>query len=303
MTLLLQKQLDYVAETRIKRYRPSRWRRFIPRDGSVPTWADRVEHSQISMHGEPPVRIAPHGPVKNLPRVTISREAAYINILRFGYSYGYSIFDLERAQQTNVNLPATEAVATQTKVETFLDETAAGEHLADYGMPGLANISGKSPTTVSTKDAGGTVWFSGGQLNATFEEIAGDIQTGIEAVEDATLGNMQAGLVLLPQAQYRALYKARHPVTERSLLARLREDFPQVRFEYWHRLATADQAGTGPRMIVMATGEDVARMIIPQELTDGTPQQEPFSWVIPQWMSTAGMLIETPDAIAYYDGL
>jgi hypothetical protein len=53
----------------------------------------------------------------------------------------------------------------------------------------------------------------------------------------------------------------------------------------------------------MATGEDVARMIVPQELRDEIPIQQPLAVLIPQWMSTAGVLVETPTAINYTDGI
>ena len=312
MTILLQKQLDFVTTARIQQFRPSRFRSILPVDGSVPTWADRVQHSEFRMSGEhDPKLIGATGPVGDLPRPTISRADAFINILHFGYSYGYSIFDLERAAETNINLPATEATTVQGIVERFLDSIAAGEHLATKGLPGLFTLTCSAATamtalgtgavpllTACAKASGGTTW-----LSATFEEIARDVEASIKHVEMETLENRTANLVVIPPDRMFYLSTSRHALTNVSLLQQLQAAYPGVRFISWKRADLKDAAGTGPRMITMATGEDVARMIVPQELRDETPIQQPLAVLIPQWMSTAGVLVETPTAICYTDGI
>lgn len=310
MTILLQKQLDYVAAQRIQRFRPTKFRSILPVDGSVPTWADRVQHSEIRISGEAdPKQIGMTGPIGELPRPTLSRADAYITIFRFALSYGYSIFDLERAAQTNVNLPATEATANQQIFERFLDAVAAGAYLASKGIPGLLNLTntaatfGTATTTASrltacTKNAGGTAWS-----NATLEEIKRDISASIYQVNVNTFETYEANLILLPPASMYYLQESRNPGTDRSLLELIRASYPGVRFETWSRLALADQAGTGPRMVTMATGEEVARMIVPQEFRDEAPVNQPLAVVVPQWGSTAGVLVETPTAINYTDGI
>ena len=311
MTILLQKQLDYVAEQRIQLFRPAMFRSIVPVDNAIPTWADRVQHSEIRVSGEAtPQRIASTGPVGALPRVTLSRADAYINILHYGYSYGYSIFDLERAAQTKINLPATEATTTQTIVETFLDSVVAGEQLATEGLPGLVNQTATSVLfdaapngtasllTACAKAGGGTTW-----AGASFQEIARDVQASVQRVNLNTLQLFQAALVALPPAQMFYLRTTRHAVTNETMLSMLQAEYPQIRFVEWIRLATKDVAGTGPRMVTMATGPNIARLIVPQELRDETPIQQPLAVLIPQWFSTAGVLCETPQAICYTDGI
>jgi hypothetical protein len=311
MTILLQKQLDYVAEQRIQLFRPSVFRTIIPVDNSVPTWADRVQHSEIRMSGEAdPARIATTGPIGTLPRVTLSRADAYINILHFGYSYGYSIFDLERAAQTKINLPATEAVGTQTIVEQFLDAAVAGEKTTSHGLPGLVNqtatavaydgaaVATASLLTACAKAGGGTTW-----AGATYEEIARDIECSVQRVYLNTLQTYEATLVAMPPAQMFYLRTTRHTLQNVTLLSTLQAAYPSIRFVQWQRLATKDVAGTGPRLVTMATGPQIARLIVPQELRDEAPINMPLAVLIPQWFSVAGVLAETPQAICYTDGI
>lgn len=310
MTILLQKQLDYVAEQRIQLFRPSVFRSIIPVDGSIPTWADRVQHSEIRISGEAnPKRIGATGPIGQLPRPTLSRADAYINILHFGYSYGYSIFDLERAAQTKINLPAAEATATQDTVERFLDSMVAGEQTAAEGLPGLVNqtatavlfddaaVATASLLTACAKAGGGTTW-----VGATYEEIARDVECAIQRVNTNTLQTYEANLCAMSVERMFYLRTTRHTIQGVTLLSTLQAAYPTVRFVAWNRLKTKDVAGTGPRMVVMATGPQIARVIVPQELKDETPIMQPLAVLIPQWFSTAGVLCETPQAICYVDG-
>lgn len=311
MTILLQKQLDYVSTQRIQQFRPAKFRRIVPVDGSIPTWADRVQHTEIRVNGEADLKlIAPTGPVGELPRSTLSRADAFISILHFGYSYGYSIFDLERAAQTNIDLPATEAVTNQGIAERFLDRVAAGSFLASLGLPGILNVTNTAVTvdqaavataclmTACAKAGGGTTW-----VGATYEEIARDVEMALQRIYANTLELYTGNLVAMSPSRMFYLRTTRHPITQQSVLAQLQAEYPEVRFEAWQALATADAAGTGNRLLAMAQAPSVARMIIPQELKDDAPVQQPLAVLIPQWLSTSGVLVETPSAIVYVDGI
>lgn len=297
MTLVLSEELRYVTQSRKQKFRPSRFRSLLPIDSSVPTWATEVEHSEITESGEDPIVIG-NGTVKNLPTPTIDRSAGYIKILRFGYAYGYSDDEVEKAARLGIRLSDAKAVANQGRVERFLDSIAVGEKLATLGLPGIANDASVTVYTASTKTSGGTPW-----PNGTFEEIYADIAQSLDAIQTQTLENHTGALVMVPLVRYQLLARTMHPTMPISLLALLRQQLPGVRIESWNRLATKDAAGTGPRMITMATGEDVARMIIPSELVDDTPIRVPFGVEIAQSFKTAGVLIETPTAIAYTDGI
>jgi hypothetical protein len=297
MAFILADQLKHVTRYRVQRYRPNRFRSILPIDNSPPTWATTVEHSQITEAATDPAVVG-NGPVKNLPRPTIDKTAALIRILEFGYAYGWSEHEQEKAAKTGLMLSAALAVANQTAWERFLDAVAAGQRLTTLGLPGLLNIAGKAANQAGAKAGGGTAWAV-----ATFDEMIADVAQSIEAVETGTLENMAASQVILPVTHYNRLVRVMHPISGVSALQTLRSMYQGVTFRSWAKLALANAAGNGPRMVTMATGEDVARMIIPRELQDGTPVAEPGGIVIPQWGSTAGVLVETPDAIVYTDGI
>lgn len=298
--------LRHVTQAQIQLTRPARFRGILPIDGSVPIWATSVEHSQISMTGPEPVLIG-NGTIENLPRAAVDKARAFIGILSFGYAYGYADKEVTQCQKLGIQLPSTLATANSRIVEQFLDGIAAGRYFNGtgigtgfraYGLPGLLNNASVVIMTASTKNAGGTAW-----TGATFDEIVADVSNAIGVIEDQTLENREADLVIMSPGRLRLLKNTRHPVTRETAFALLQSSFPGVTFRSWQKTATADAAGTGPRMVVMARGNDVARMIIPQELTDDTPLRKPFGWEIGQQFSTAGVLVEDPSSILYVDGI
>jgi hypothetical protein len=310
---IYSEQLKAVEQARIQKTRPNKFRRILPVSGGYPAWVTTIETSVIAMQGARPVLLG-NGVAKNLPRANIDKTRATIGVLKFGYSYGYTDDEVIKCQREQIELPSTLAVGNSQLVESFLDEIAAGYYLTGtgwghtagsasdqypaLGLQGLLNHASVTILTASAKASGGTAWTS-----ATYEEIKRDVSYAIGAVYDDTLENREANLIVLPPARYRLLVESKHPVSERSVLRSLQEDFPGLRFEQWQKTATADAAGTGPRMLVGATGEDVARMVLPRELTDEAPMRVPFGWEIPQQFSTAGVLIEDPTALKYVDGI
>ena len=299
MTLLQTRDLQYITQSREQAFRPSQARVVIPVDNSVPDWAQQVEHSELRFSGEDPVLLS-SGAQKNLPVNTLDKATGTVNVFRFGMALDYNRFEIAAAQQTGVNLPATQVRQNSGKAERFLERIAAGDLQATYGLPGLLTNATliAAVQTASTKTGGGTTW-----ANGTFEELVDEIAIEIQSIREATYGNKVANLMIMPEACYQVVERRMHPFSSITVLEHVRKVHPSVRFEPWHKTNLADVAGTGGRVVTMAAGESTARLIIPTELTEDTPIVVPFGQQVPQYFSTAGVLIEDTTAMRYLDGV
>jgi hypothetical protein len=299
MTLLLERDLQYITQSREQVFRPSAARTVLPVDNSVPDWAMQVEHSQITFSGEDPVLLS-HGSAKNLPTSTIDKTTDTINVYRFGMALNYNQFEIAQSQRSGVNLSAMQVRQNAAKAERFLERIAAGDLQSTYGLPGLLTNATliAAVQTASTKTGGGTTWAAG-----TFEEIVDEVAVEIQNIRASTYGAKEANLMILPEVCYEVVERRMHPFSSMTVLDHLRRTHPDVWFVPWHKCNLAAVSGTGGRIVTMAAGESTARLIIPTELTEGTPVPIPFGEQVPQYFSTAGVLIEDTTAIRYLDGV
>lgn len=299
MTLLQTRDLQYITQSREQAFRPSKFRVILPVDNSVPDWAMQVEHSEIRFSGEDPVLLS-HGAQKNLPTNTLDKVTATVNILRFGLALNYNRFEINQAQQAGVNLSALQIRKNADKAEYYLERIAAGDLETAYGLPGLLTNATliTAVGTASTKTGGGTTWAAG-----TFEELVDEIAVEIQGIRSSTYGIKEANLMILPEVCYDVLERRMHPFSSMTVLDHVRRIHPEVTFVSWHKTNLANVGGTGGRVVTMAAGESTARMIIPSELTEDRPLPIPFGEQVPQYFSTAGVLIEDTSAIRYLDGV
>lgn len=299
MTLLQARDLLHITQSREQAFRPSQARAVLPVDGSVPDWAMQIEHSEIRFSGEDPVLLS-HGSQKNLPTSTIDKATGTINVYRFGMALNYNRFEIAQAARSGVSLSAAQVRHNANKAERFIERIAAGDLQTSYGLPGLLTNATliAAVGAASAKTGGGTTWAAG-----TFEELVDEIAVEIQGVRSATYGVKEANLMVLPEVCYEVLERRMHPFSSATVLDHVRKLHPGVRFVPWHKCNLANAAGNGGRVVTMAAGESTARLIIPVELTEDQPIPVPFGEQIPQYFSTAGVLIEDTTAIRYLDGV
>ena len=299
MTLLQTRDLLHITQSREQAFRPSRARSVLVVDNSVPDWAMQVEHSELRISGEDPVFLS-HGSQRNLPTSTIDKATGTINVYRFGMALNYNRFEIAQAARSGTNLSAVQIRANAAKAERYIERIAAGDLQSAYGLPGLLTNATliAAVATASTKLGGGTTWAA-----ATFEEIVDEVWVEIQKIRSATYGAKEANLMVLPEVCYEVIERRMHPYSSESVLTYLRRVHPGVTFISWHKCNLANVGGTGGRIVTMAAGESTARLIISVELTEDTPVPVPFGEQVPQYFSTAGVLIEDTTAITYLDGV
>lgn len=288
----LRSVLAHFAGIREQRFRPLRWRTLLPVDASVPKWAENFTIAHRVDYAQPPTPVGPMGVVETIaPTEELTGET--FPVVEYAMHYGVMDRELDRARATGTNPSATRATANDRAAETLLDQIAAvGD--SRVGLTGIANNAGVAVGTVTN----GT-WVYG---TTTLDEIVEDCFDLIDAVRDNSLEVHEADTMILPETQFRILTRTRNTNTDQTA-ARVLLDILGRPFRIlpWHRLATA--SGGNPRTLVFDSGEDVARMILPQELEDDPPRRVARGSVVDQSMVCGGVLVESPLGMVYCDTL
>lgn len=292
-------QLTHIQAASTKLYRPSRAREVISVDRSVPAWVESITTQTLLGFAEmKPI----HMRTQDLALATFENGTNILKVGAFGAAYDIYDLELERAAATGLNVTNIKRTANQTASEQLIDTIAAVGDPYGMGLPGLANHASVPLTVASTKTAGGLTWAV-----ATQAEILADLESLLFAVENNSLENYRADTIVLPQVkfQYAAGSGAnkRSSFDQKSALEVFRLNHPDVRVVSWNKLKNAGAGGAIDRVVAFASAPEVARLVILKELSDSQPVRKHFGFEVAQEMRTAGVVIETPKAITYMDGV
>lgn len=291
-TAILTRQLEYVkSRTYDVKYPAMAARRFIPVSTETPNGADSITYSQWDQYGMAKV-VA--NAADDLPLVDVVAQEFTSPVKSLGDAYTYSIQDLRRVAQSGQPLDAMRAQAARRAIESAIDEIAAFG-LPEARLPGLlnhANIPIVAPDT-------------GTWATATAEEILADLNKLVNSIVTSTKNVHQPDTLLLDTASFALL--ASMPTgadLQRTVLRVFLETNPYIRnVDQWHKLDTADAAGTGPRIVAYQRSPEVMELEIPQEFEQFPPQARNLAFVIPCHARIGGTVVRYPLAIAFMDGV
>lgn len=288
---LAGRELDFLLATRLKKYRPSRFRSILRVETAVPEWANRVELRVIESFAEPTL-------IKNtsseLRTPTIDKTSAFQTVYQYGLAYQVTAREVLQARQLGMDLESVYAVANQTATEQFLDAVAAGaQNAGTPAIPGLAN-AGTTPLQTTA------AWTAATDP----EDMLDGLHTVINAVATNSKENFAADTLALPLDIYQiAIVKRLGDGTDKTVLTALREQSPYLRrIVSWNRLATLGTAGYAKRIVAFdSLAAEGPRMVIPRELTDAPPIRKGLGWEVPQDFLTAGVIVDANETVAYLD--
>jgi hypothetical protein len=167
---------------------------------------------------------------------------------------------------------------------------------ATYGLPGFVN-NANVPLVTPTN---GT-WTTGPN---TPTEIVADLNKLVNAIVTATSEVHIPDTLLLAPALYG--YIASTPWSGNSdttILKWFLANNPYIKnVDQWARLATADAAGTGPRIVCYKRDPSCVAMVVPQESQRSAPQVDGLAVEVFVTGRVGGVKVEHPLSMAYMDG-
>jgi hypothetical protein len=299
-TAILDQQLEHLrAQTYDKKYPMLKARSLIPVDNSVNPGADSVAYYQWDQYGMADI-ISNHA--DDLPKVGALAEKFVSPVVSLGDAFSYSVQDLRAATMSGNRLDERKAVAARDGVEQRIDELAAkGNALHKlYGFVNHPNVT----VIAAETDGTSTEWIRSGSVKSP-ANIQKDIRAMISEVWTATKQVHSVNTLVLPPAEYSHI--AETPVgtdNQLSILKNLLSNSPQITsVDYWHKLETADAAGTGPRAIAYEKDPMVLQLVIPQEFEMFPPQARNLAFEVPAHARYGGVQIYYPLAIVYMDDI
>jgi len=300
-TATLEQALEHVrAQTYDIKYPELRARRFIPVDMSVDPGAETVAYQQWDEIGMASI-IANYA--EDLPMVTALAEKFANPVVGLGQAYDYSIQDLRRAAMSGNDLNARKARIARKGIERRIDEIASvGD--AKSKLKGMLNHPNVT-ILAATSDGTSARWVGGRSPAKAPVDIKQDMFAAISSVWVNTKQSFSPDTILLPTTEYGHVSQTSVGTeNQETILSSFLKNNPYVsNVDFWHKLDTADAAGTGPRMVTYQRDPEVLELVIPQDFEQLPPQTKSLSFVVPCHARVGGVVVRYPLAIVYTDGI
>jgi hypothetical protein len=291
--VLTDDELEQVKADVETRYRPSKFRTFIPVDSTTPEWADSISFDTIKDFAELTLI---DNMTTDLPMGTEEKTTQLVKLYKWGAAVGWNNDEITRARQLGVPIDARRPAANLNRAEQMLESMAAVGGTSGTTTKGLLNQTGAVEVT-SLADG----WTTG-----KFEVIFDDLILLMQACEANTLGYYPCNTIVMAEKAYNVAQRCRENSSGEnqgeSVLELFARVYPGVRVVSWK---PADTAGASSKTRVLAynNAQEVARMLIPRELTTGQQVADMLGVKMAQTMAAGGVVSDTPEAIAYADNV
>lgn len=289
-TAMIAKQLEHVfTRTFDVKYPGNKARLLIPVNSEVPTGAETYTYRQWDEYGMAKL-ISDYADDLSNVDVTVKEFTAKIKSL--GASYQYSIQDLRASALAGAQLDSRRASVARRRIEAKIDQLAAlGD--TDAGLGGFVN---NSNVPLVTPDTGS--WAS-----ATPQQMLADLRKMQRTIVVDTKQVFQPDTLLLDTASFELLASTELSTDNNTtVMQQFLATSPYIRnIDSWHKLDTADVAGTGPRVVMYARDPDVVELIISQEFEQFPPQAKNLAFVVNCHARMGGVSWRYPLAAAYMD--
>lgn len=300
-TAALEQQLEYVkAQTYDIKYPELRARRFIPLDTSVDPGADTVAYYQWDEIGIAKI-LANYA--DDLPMVSALVGKFSQSVEGIGQAYDWSVQDLRRSAMSGSRLEMHKARAARRGVELRIDQIAATGYEAGK-MKGFVNHPNVSIATAAT-DGTSTRWVGGRTTPKAPADILADMLTSVSTIWTNTKQVFEADTLVLSTTEYAHVAQTDYAAArDASILdVFMKRSMGVQNVDYWHKLDTADAAGTGPRMVTYKRDPEVLELVIPQDFEQFPPQAKNLAYVVPCHARCGGVVVRYPLAMLYTDGI
>lgn len=303
-SLVYPQELTQITNLKIREvYRPLKWRQYIQVE-PVASWAQRIEDRKIAAQMEDPTLASNKGPTHSIPVPSFSTSNQFLPVYEFLVGYGVTDRDIELAGKIGFGLIEENIRAVTLAVENFLEKIAS-VGLTNPSLKGLGNLADFSTATAVNKGSNqsATPWTGTGDDAPTQDQLFQDVMNVYNTMATQTLENQECNLILVPLLQKQALSKVSSSTFERSALARLKAELPEVQIKVWDKLKTSGSSSTPCAIGLDTTDPFGPRMLMQKELTFGQPLRGINGYIIPGKVSTGGVRAINPTGVIKMSGL
>jgi hypothetical protein len=282
------------------KYPELRARRFIPVNTEIDPGAETHAYHQWDSYGMADI-IANYADDITLVDELVEKFTGPIEGIAKGYQV--SVQDLRRAAMSGSSIEARKARACRRAIELRIDDIGAVGN-AKAKLPGFLNNANVTILTAAT-DGTSTRWVTGRSTPKAPALIKADMHTAVSTIWTTTKQVHQPNTILLPTVEYSHVSQSQVGLeNQQTILKSFMDNNPSITdVDFWHKLDTADAAGTGPRMVTYQRDPEILELVIPQDFEQFPPQARNLAYIVPCHARIGGVTIFYPLAIVYTDGL
>lgn len=256
------------------------------------------------------------GAAGDSPRINVKGNQFINPYNSYGASFDYTIPELRAAAKAGRSIDALRAKACRQAIAQAQDDILAlGDPDADDGsgasspMNGLLSYCLAGMGTQSLPPAsvsGSTVWIG----NKTTDEIIADITNAIATLASNTKNAFQVKRAVFPIKQFAYLRGTpRSTISDTSILEWLEDNYPEIEFMDWNRLAGAGAnavaPGTAPYDMAIYYDPSPERLWCPItiEYEQLAPQLEKYTYAVYAEMRMGGVVSPYPLSMGFQSGI
>lgn len=266
-------------------------RNVFPIDTSIGKGFSEYTYKQYNKTGQAKIM---NSKGTDIPKLNIFAEEFTAKIFEMGIGNDFTYQDLDKAARLGESLDSDFVMAAR-EMHIFKENDVAFAGDSASGLDGLTVNANIGNTVVVNGALSSPLWT--GASAKTPSEIYEDVASLIDSVYVETKGTHIANTVLFPLSARAQLNQILTTVNGKSILAQLKENFPQI--TQWEFINELETAGTGATRIMYAYDKDpkVLRMIVPFETEVMPPVQKENGYSVTSRMGIGGLNIRRPIAI------
>ncbi len=301
-TALFGRQLEYISSRLREVKRPElKWRTFVPVISEMPPGAETGSYYVWDALGMAEI-VANYA--DDIRRVAVTAKKYSFDIESFALGYDWSVLDIERAAFAGVNYRNRKSDQVRKGFELRFEKLAA------LGQPGV-NLKGllnnaNVPVIAAAVVGGSSVWGSAGKSAV---DVLADLMMTEDTILNTTKGIERPDSIILPLDKYR--YIQNTPIfvgagsrpEETILKVFLQRSSFITGVDWWHPLALANAAGTGPRMLAYKRDEEHLHFELPLAPRELPAQVQGLALSVNSWARAGGVVWEYPMSALYVDGI
>ncbi|HKI87196.1 MAG TPA: encapsulin [Thermoanaerobaculia bacterium] len=295
--LFFEQELEHIkAKTYDVMRRELRHREYVPVSNEAGPGAETISYYQYDQVGTAKL-ISNYA--DDLPLANVKGKKFSAPVHSMGIGFAYSVQDIRASQMANKRLEQRDATAAARAVAE-LEESICAFGDANTGMLGFLNHP-NVPIIQAADPGGGRAWIAD---DKTPEEITKDMGASVQSILDTTSEKEKPNAIILPTLEYGHIAQTKMTSIEPTILKWFLTNNPWIQsVGTWDKLKTADDAGTGPRMVTYRRDPDALQLEIPQEFEIFPVQQHNLVFLTPTHARIGGVSFFYPLSAVYTDDL
>lgn len=270
-------------------YLPNQARAAFPVNTSLAPGAREIAYHRIIDHDDDSLGLLGQQ-ANDIQLVDVDAEEITHRMQEFARGVRWTFTELEEAAFAQIPLQTEKLAALMRRAERVF-EVIAFQGLSAAGFTGAYNNAAIPPIATVT----------GSWATATHDQIMGDIRFLLYSIEAQNGDNYLPNRLAVPSSLWQYL-GVRRANTDLTVMAALKQEFPDLQVVRVRRADTYDVAGTGPRLMAYYYDATLLSIAESKRFALEAPERKGFAYEVDGRQKLGGCQVNVPLTAGYQDG-